>query len=310
MPKDNELGGLLDKLASGKSPAELKTVEDMVNAMPALDSGGRRGGGKLTGPKWEDAEPIYDKLLAGGKNNIVRVIEMFEEVDDGKDYKARYLLHGLGAYTGRPGKDGQRDMLLDAILSQIGGKRPKEIQKHLIRELAVYGDKRAAATLGKVLLDADLCADAAMALVAIRTGAAEQLRAALPKAETPCRLQIVQALGVLKDDASTEALRQAVADKEDQVRIAAAWSLANIGDPAAADLLLKGLRAEAGWERFQAAKACLVLAEKLAAAGKAADADRLDKQARAVVKEPPPPPPPAPEPVLPEPLKAELEGRR
>ena len=57
-------------------------------------------------------------------------------------------------------------------------------------------------------------------------------------------------------------------DPDREVRIAAGAGLAKLGDAAAADALLKAADAEPGWERVQAAKNCLVLAEKLTAAGK------------------------------------------
>jgi len=50
----------------------------------------------------------------------------------------------------------------------------------LIQEIQAVGGAEAAAALGARLLDEDLCDPAAMALVAIREGAAEEFRRALP----------------------------------------------------------------------------------------------------------------------------------
>jgi len=66
-----------------------------------------------------------------------------------------------------------------------------------------------------------------------------------------------------------------------EVRIAAAVGLANLGQRDAIEPLFKAADSTQGWERIQATKACLVLAEKLAASGKKADArwiyERLKK---------------------------------
>jgi len=59
------------------------------------------------------------------------------------------------------------------------------------------------------------------------------------------------------------------------VRIAAAWSLANIGQPDSVAPVFKAADVEPGWERIQTTKACLVLAEKLLAAGRKEEAKAM-----------------------------------
>ena len=76
----------------------------------------------------------------------------------------------------------------------------------------------------------------------------------------------------LADAKSAATLQAALKDKDREVRIAAAVGLANIGQVNAADELLKMADTAQGWERTQANKACLVMAERLAAAGKKQDA--------------------------------------
>jgi HEAT repeat protein len=63
-------------------------------------------------------------------------------------------------------------------------------------------------------------------------------------------------------------LQKAVDDEDGGIRMAAAWALANIGDTGSVDLLLKAADAQGTYERIKATKACLLLAEKLLAAGK------------------------------------------
>jgi len=62
--------------------------------------------------------------------------------------------------------------------------------------------------------------------------------------------------------------------------MAAVWALANIGDSGSADTLLKTADKAEGWERIQATKGCLLLAEKLIAAGKKSEAAKIYKHLR------------------------------
>ena len=114
-----------------------------------------------------------------------------------------------------------------------------------------------------------------MALVAIQDGAAEPFRAALPKAQGKCRLNILHGLGALQDRRPLAQFREALTDADREVRIVAGWALSRMGDAGSADALMKAADAEPGWERIQATKHCLVLAEKLAAAGKAAESAKI-----------------------------------
>ena len=66
---------------------------------------------------------------------------------------------------------------------------------------------------------------------------------------------------------SVAALKACLADENREIRLAAGWALARLGDAGSVDALIKAAGADQGWERIQATKHCLVLAEKLQAAG-------------------------------------------
>ena len=119
-----------------------------------------------------------------------------------------------------------------------------------------------------------------MALVAIGDGAAEPLRSALPNAKGRCRLTILHSLAALGDAGAAEAFKQALKDDDREVRIAAGAGLAKLGDAGAVELLIKAAETEPGWERVQATKHCLVLAEKLTASGKKTEARRIYQHLR------------------------------
>ena len=245
-------------------------LKKLVEKMPEKDA----RGGKLTGPSWSAAAPVFDEVLKGGNDNIVGLIGMLSPTDDGKDIKPRYMLHAVTTYACTPGKDKQRACVAGAIASQLAGQS-KDNKGFLMRQLELCGDAKTAPELGKYLCDKDVSAPAAEALTAIGKDALPQLRAALPKAKSSCLLDVVQALGVLGDEKSVEGLKKAATDSDREVRIAAVRGLANIGDAGSVDVLIKASDAKDAWERIQTAKACLVLAEKLTAAGKKSAAGKI-----------------------------------
>lgn len=255
---------------SGLAALAQDKISDAVEQVPALDKRGT-----FTGPSWEEILPALDTVLAAGRDGIVAVVAMLKDVDDGSDYKARYFLHVIAQYVGRPGKEAARAVFVDALASQLGGDRPRGVQGYVARQLQVIGTKEAAPALGKILADPDLCEYAAQALLAIRAGAAEEFRKALPDLQGGPRLTVLQALGVLADAPSADALKKAIADPDRDVRLAAAWGLARIGDATAVDLVLKAADGDAGWERIKATSSALLLAERLLAAGKKSDAAKI-----------------------------------
>ncbi len=246
-------------------------IAELVDRVPALDL--KRG--TFTGPAWEEAAAIFDGVLAAGRDGVAGVVAMLHETDDGQDYKARYVLHGLAQYLGRPGKAEARTMFVAALASQLGGERPKSVQGFVARQLQVIGGKESSPALGKLLADAETSEYAAQALLAIKAGAAEEFRKALPDLKGAPRLTALQALGVLADAESADAFRKAATDEDPDVRLAALWGLARIADAGAVDLVLKGADAAPGWERIKATSAALLLAERLLAAGKKAEAAKV-----------------------------------
>jgi hypothetical protein len=228
----------------------------------------------------EKIEGAIRNILRGGRDNIIGVIDMLVEPGKGDDVKAHYALHCMALRVCKLDNDRPRRRFSRTLASQIGGDRPKEVQKYLIQQLQVASGKEAVEALGRALLDEELCEPAAQALTAIGEGAAEQFLKALPKVRGKCRPTILQNLGVVRGTKSVGALKKAVSDEDESVRIAAVWALANIGDSGSAKMLLSAADKADGWERVQATKACLLLAERLGAAGKKSEAVRIYKHLR------------------------------
>jgi len=235
-------------------------IAELVDQIPALDKRGT-----FTGPSWDEAIPILDGVLAAGRDGIAAVIAMLKDVDDGSDYKARYVLHALAQYVGRPGKEAARALHAEALAAKPNA--------YCARQLQVCGTKTQAPALGKMLADPDLCEYAAQALLAIRDGAVEEFRKALPDLKGGPRVTVLQALGVLADGASADAFKAAIADPDPDVRLIAGWGLARIGE--GVDLVIKATDVDGVYERIKATSNALLLAERLASAGKKADAAKV-----------------------------------
>jgi len=247
-------------------------IAEIVDRIPALDKRGT-----FTGPSWEEAIPIFDDVLAAGRPGVIALVALLKDVDDGSDYKARYVLHGLAQYLGRPGKEEARALFVGALALQLGVDRTPGVQGFVARQLQVIGTKDCAPALGKLLPDPELGEYAAQALLAIRAGAVEEFRKALPDLKGGPRLTVLQALGVLADAASADAMKAALGDGDRDLRLAGGWGLARIGDAGSVDAVLKAADVEPGYERIKATSSALLLAERLLAAGKKSDAAKVYK---------------------------------
>jgi hypothetical protein len=234
----------------------------------------------------EKIEKAIAEIHKGGRANVQGLIEMLGEPGSEENVKPHYALHCLANHVLVIKDESARRQLSETLAANLGGDLSTYNKAFLCQELQCAGRKEATAALGKLLLDEELVEPASMALAAIGEGAAEQFRAALPKAEGKCRLNIVDGLAALADAQSAAAFKEALKDADREVRLAAGSGLARIGDAGAVDALLKAANVEPGWERIQAAKHCLVLAEKLMAAGKRAEAGKIYTHLRNTRKDP------------------------
>jgi HEAT repeat protein len=249
--------------------AENKSVADIVNRLPDPDQRGL-----LSNIDKEVVDGVTDELLEGRGESVRAVVDLLVEPGKGDDVKAHYALHCLAlrvcALGGRARQGFSR-----TLASYLGGEKPKAVQKYLIQELQTAGGEEVVPRLGEMLLDEELCEPAARALTAIGDGACEQLAKALPQVRGKSRLTIIQNLGVLRCEEAVEALQEETHDEDRETRLAALWGLGNIGYAGSAELLLKAADTKDNWERIKATKACLLLAERLADAGKKDAAEKV-----------------------------------
>jgi HEAT repeat protein len=250
-------------------------IKSLVEQMPKPDSRGI-----LSEVKLEPTLKAISDLHAGGTATVRALADMLVEPGKGNDHQARYALHALALHVcqlaGKNGDDKPREQFATALAETLADDRPKTVKEFIVRELQVCGGPEAAPALGRFILDDVLHEPAAQAMVAIGgERAANEFRQALPNARGRQRTTIVQNLGILRDQQSAKAIAAAAVDDDGEIRAAAAWALANIGDPASIDACLKAAERAEGYERIQAGKSRLLLAERLRDAGMKAEARRV-----------------------------------
>jgi len=246
------------------------TLAELINRLPDPDEQGL-----LSNIDEETVDSVVSQINEGGQKSLSALIDMIVEPGGGNDVKPRYALHCLAVRMCKPAEEKYRRVFTETLAMQLGGDKPKAVQMYLVQQLQVAGGKEVVPALGKMLSDEELYEPAAQALVAIGDGAAEQLRNALPKVRGKMKQTIIQNLGVVRDSESIEALKKALGDDDREIRLAAGWALANIGDAGSADLLLKAADVEGIYERFTATKACLLLAERLFNTDKKEQAEKI-----------------------------------
>jgi len=257
-------------------------LKALVDQMPNPD-----GQGMFTENIDKDKiEKAIAAIHAGGRDNIVGLVEMLGEPGSDEDAKPHYALHCVLNHTLVVKDEKARKEFCDVLAAELSGEHSDYIKGFLCQTLQCAGRREAVPALGKLLPNEALCDPAAMALVAIKDGSADELRKALPKAQGRCRLTIIHSLTALEDAGSANVFKEALNDGDREVRIAAGAGLAKLADAGSAAQLLKAADEAQGWERIQGTKHCLVLAEKLTAAGKKGDAEKIYQHLRDTRKDP------------------------
>lgn len=229
--------------------------------------------GKLADVDKAECDAAVVELLKSPQGSVVAIVDLLST--KGNDSQARHALHAMVISVGGDKKSAERQAVAKALADTLASEQPKENHAFVVRQLQLIGDEKHVAALGKLLLDEDLAETAAQALLAIKTDAADQFRAALPKAGAKQRPLLAQSLGILKDKASAEPLRKFLDDDNRDTRLTAAWALASLPDAASSERLLKMAEAAKGYERGNLTDSCFRLAQNLVAANDKAAARQI-----------------------------------
>lgn len=208
-----------------------------------------------------------------------------------KVFDERLILHGRGAVwpalvtaaivatgAGSPGVVAQPPappLSESQLLEVLRSDAPEADKAITCKRLAVVGSAAAVGDLAKLLANERLASWARIPLEAIPGPEADAaLRTAAGSLSGRLLVGVINSIGVRRDAAATSLLEARLADADAEVASAAAAALGKIGTPAAAAILAKQLTA-AEPRLDHMAQAAIVCAERLLAAGQAAEAAKL-----------------------------------
>lgn len=254
-----------------------ESIKSLVSQMPTPQPNER---GILSKVDREATLKAIADLHSGGAEAVGELVAMLVEPGKGNDHQARYAIHALALYVcglgGRERNESDRKSFAEALAKALDSDRPAAVKEFVLRELQVCGGAEVVAAIGKCLPEKALTDAAASALVAIGGAAAAlEFRRVLAAVDARQRLIMVQNLGVLRDKQSVRALAAATSDADVEVRTAACWALANIGDPAGVEACLAAAEKADGYERIQAGKSRLLFSERLRESGNKSQAQQV-----------------------------------
>ncbi len=229
--------------------------------------------GKLAEVDKKATDAAVKQLLKNPEQSVAGLIDLLAQKEN--DVRIQHVLHAMVMDAGDKKNQQVRKVVAKALGRTLDSDLPKPVQKFVVRQLQLIGDESQVEPIGRLLAEKELTEPAAQALLAIKTNAADQFRAALPKVTGKKKAVVAQGLGVLKDKKAAKLLRQVLEDKDRDNRLTAAWALANLPDASSADRLLKLADSAKGYERNNLTNSCFLLAKNLLETGDKAGARQI-----------------------------------
>lgn len=233
--------------------AGLQAQDKVLSTLPATDQASLR--------------QSMESMGALGEQQLAAMAAGLNAEDRKANGALQYALNGFAAYVMQPGKADWRSKAVQAYGTALGRLDDPENKQFLIRQLQLAGKDDAVPFLKSYLQDAQLVHPAAQALVTINTPLAQQtlLQALSQASEEGNKAALIQALGDSRYTAAVAAVTgQLKPNAGENLKKAVLYALANIGDPASSDILLKAAK-QSGY-RFSndnAASDCLLYIQRL-----------------------------------------------
>ena len=142
-----------------------------------------------------------------GEDGLVSLINGLSPAGKGNNALIEYAIGGYSAYVMQPGKESDRSSAVIAYSKALKNISDKQNIQFLISQLELIGKDDAVASLQPYLTDAQLADAASRALVKVNSPAAKAaLLAALPKAQQPAKMSVIEALGMTRTKEAVAAL--------------------------------------------------------------------------------------------------------
>mgnify|MGYP003945725519 CR=1 FL=1 len=167
-----------------------------------------------------------------GEEGLVSLISGLSSTGKGNNALIEYAVGGYSGYVMQPGKESERSNAVKAYSKALKNISDKQNIQFLISQLELIGKDDAVVSLQPYLTDARLADAASRALVKVNSPAAKAaLLAALPKAQQPAKLFIIEALGMSRTKEAAAALNALAENADEKQTKVTLFALALIADP-------------------------------------------------------------------------------
>jgi HEAT repeat protein len=167
------------------------------------------------------------------------------------------------------------------LIAVLRSDKPEAEKALACKQLSVYGSSEAVPELAKLLSNERLASWARIPLEVIPGSAADEaLRKATESLQGRLLVGTINSIGVRRDAGAVGLLASRLNDKDADVASAAAVALGRIGTVAAAQPLRRALAAAPVTVRSAVAEGCVLCAERVLAAGNAAEAVAIYDEVR------------------------------
>ena len=160
------------------TPTETTTTA-LLSRLPELQEG------KMPPVEPKLTDELVQAVLGGGQEAIVGLIDALREVDNGSDWKVRFMLQALVIAVGTAAQAPHKRKLAEIMLDEAAGIRPAPIRTFLLARLRLLAGCDELPRLIALLTaeDPQLSDAAATVLVSIGTPSKEPLAEALKAAQ-------------------------------------------------------------------------------------------------------------------------------
>jgi HEAT repeat protein len=217
----------------------------------------------------EARDALCAEVLGLGPAGLAETLARVKPPGGANDAKARFAANGLAVYVTRAGAEAERLLVVRALLAALSRTPDKDVAAFLITQIQLAGKGESVKPLARYLGNEALAGPAARALQAIGgPEGAKALLKALDHAPLQVQLSIVDTLGAMRSRKAVKTLGGLARHSDPQLRRASRSALANIGDPAAMDVLSGVLVVAPYEERAQAPRDLLLYIRRLIEAGR------------------------------------------
>ncbi len=256
---------VLISLLTGLVFADVETeVNNVLSKTPASNSG--------------EVDKLSAKLLEMGPEAVRMLCSKVTPAGKGNDTKARMAIKSLSLFIGKNAAQQQRKDYANVIAGAVLTNKDRFVKEFFVKQLQLVGGDESVTVLGMLLKNKGVCDAGCRALLAIGTEkASEMLLIALDSVDVSNKAAVIKTIGEFENRDAAKKLIGYTNNSDREIRLAALFAIANIGDSSAKKVLKKATLSENLYEKAKANSFYLLYAKKLAQQSKEKQAVKICK---------------------------------